>query len=245
MNYLKESFKHHPNSRQLWMMMVPRFLCSRGGGGTVVPYYKSNLSTSSSFTNRKLKIQRVNEKITVQEVTVIDEHGKKLGEKMDLRSALTLSRERRLDLVEVSSISTLHSICKLISPQDRYQKGKKEEKVIKDSRRDMEKEFQVGSNIAEHDLMRQVDYMKSYLEKGYTIKLLVKLRRTNSRIEIATEKQNGIIRQIDASLKDIGKHQDETKSVRGGKALEFMWRPRDKPTMKEQPVHHSFPKVSS
>ena len=51
--------------------------------------------------------------------------------------------ERHRDLIEVSSLSTSHSICKLITPQERYEKEKKLEKLMKHAHRDMGKEFRM------------------------------------------------------------------------------------------------------
>jgi translation initiation factor IF-3 len=226
--------------KSLWNMN--RWIMFQG----VVPFrWISSSSSSLSTTTRptamvmkttssgkKMKFQRINEQILVNEVTVIDEQGKRIGDKVDLSTALALARERHRDLVEVSSLSPSHSVCKLITPQERYEKEKKMEKLLKRSYRDMGKEFRLGSNIAEYDLARQLEHMKSYLEKGYTIKLLVNLRRTtSSKMETAIDKQSHVVREADKSLGEIGRRQEEEpKSVRGGRALEIVWRPRDKST---------------
>ena len=69
--------------------------------------------------------------------------------------------------------------------------------------------------------------MKSYLEKGYTVKLLVNLRRSNSKNEKAVDKQSHVINEVDQSLHEIARRQEEEpKSVRGGRALEIIWRPK-------------------
>jgi translation initiation factor IF-3 len=197
-------------------------------------------STSLGSTERsdrnKPRIQRINEKIGAKEVTVIDEHGKKVSDNMKLKVAIEMAQQRNMDLVEVSSTSD-RSICKFISSKERYEKDKKVEKLRKEALRCMEKEFQFGSNIADYDLMMRLERVKAYLEKGYTMKLFVNLRRTSSNPEIAKDKQAHVLEKIEETLKSVGQTMNEPRSARGGRALEVIWRLKSKTA--KSPSHPS------
>jgi translation initiation factor IF-3 len=182
----------------------------------------------------KPRVPRINGQIRARDVTVIDEHGKRVSDKMGLGAAIDMAKQRHMDLVEVSSISKPHPICKFMSSHERYEKGKKAEKLRKELQRDMEKEFRLGSNIEDYDLTMRIQRMKFYLEKGYALKLLVNLRRAASKLEKSVDKQSHVLHKIEEELKSAGRTLGEPKPARGGRALEVIWRSKSKPIKPEK-----------
>lgn len=117
---------------------------------------------------------RVNYQIRVPKVLLIDDEGNTLGE-TDTSKAMLLAQEKGLDLVEVSPNSN-PPVAKVIDfGKFKYELEKKQTKNKIKSRSGEIKEIQLGTKTDEHDFNTKIEKAKKFLEKGYKIRLTVKM----------------------------------------------------------------------
>lgn len=107
------------------------------------------------------------------EVRVIDETGKQLGV-MATSQALTLARERGLDLIEVSA-KTVPPVCK-IGDFGKFQYQKEKQGRGHKPHRVEVKGVQLGFNIAKHDLEVKVAQAQKFLDKGDRVRVMIVLK---------------------------------------------------------------------
>ena len=100
------------------------------------------------------KEYRINERIRIPEVRVVDERGEQLGV-MPTRQALILSQERGLDLVEVAPAGK-PPVCRLMDyGKFRYEATRREREARKTQRANSNnevREVRMQTRIGDHDL---------------------------------------------------------------------------------------------
>ena len=117
----------------------------------------------------------MNERIRVREVRVIDEDGGQLGV-MPIQQALSLARERNLDLVEVAPNAT-PPVCRLMDyGRFKYEQTKKEREAKKHQRLTEIKEIRLRPKIDEHDLEVKSRKAQQFIEEGDKVKVTVLFR---------------------------------------------------------------------
>ncbi|HEX5502745.1 MAG TPA: translation initiation factor IF-3 [Thermomicrobiales bacterium] len=118
---------------------------------------------------------RVNERIRIREVRLIDEDGQQLGI-MPTVQALGLARERGLDLVEVAP-NAAPPVCRIMDyGKARYEQSRKERESRKHSKAITVKELRMEPRIDEHDLVTKGKRAQTFLEDGDKVKLTVTFR---------------------------------------------------------------------
>lgn len=148
-------------------------------------YFKANKS-----------IYRVNEKIRMPEVKVINEEGKLVGI-MDTQEALKLAQEKGLDLVEVFPKSR-PPVCKILDyGQFQYQQSRKAQDQKTNVKKIETKGIRISYKIGKHDLeFRKVQAIK-FLNKGAKVKIEMILRGRERRFaNDAREKVNEFIKSL-------------------------------------------------
>ncbi len=118
---------------------------------------------------------RVNERIRIREVRLIDEEGTQVGI-VPTRDALEMARERGLDLVEVAP-NAIPPVCRLMDyGKFRYEQSRKE----RESRRNQHvvelKEVRIRPKIDDHDLETKGRQAAKFLDAGDKVKLTVLFR---------------------------------------------------------------------
>jgi translation initiation factor IF-3 len=118
---------------------------------------------------------RVNERIRIREVRLIDEAGEQVGI-IATRDALEMARERGLDLVEVAP-NAVPPVCRLMDyGKFRYEQSRKE----RESRRNQHvielKEVRIRPKIDDHDLETKGRQAAKFLDAGDKVKLTVLFR---------------------------------------------------------------------
>lgn len=141
---------------------------------------------------------RVNDRIRVREVRVIDEDGEQVGV-IQTRDALEMARERGLDLVEVAP-NAIPPVCRLMDyGRFRYEQSRKE----RDSRRNQHvvdlKELRIQPKIGGHDLETKGRQAAKFLNAGDKVKFTVRFRgREMAHPEIG----RGLLEELSTMLKD-------------------------------------------
>src|SRR3954469_18530516 len=150
--------------------------------------------------NQSKDEHRLNERIRVPQVRLIDEKGEQVGV-VPTFEALQMARERGLDLMEVSANSS-PPVCKIVDyGKFKYEKKKKEHEAKKKQTVIKVKEVQLRPQTEEHDLNYKFKNIRTFLEEGDKAKITIMFRGR----EITYVDQGfKIMNQLIDRIKDIG-----------------------------------------
>ncbi|MEI8093220.1 MAG: translation initiation factor IF-3 [Spirochaetales bacterium] len=117
---------------------------------------------------------RVNEKIRVKEVRLIEGEGEQRV--VSIMDALQMAREQNLDLVEVAP-NSVPPVCKIMD----FGKFKfEQEKKLRDAKKNQKvvqlKEVRMQPKIEKHDIEFKVKHILEFLGEGDKIKVTVRFR---------------------------------------------------------------------
>ena len=118
---------------------------------------------------------RVNERIRVREVRVIDETGQQLGI-MPPQQALTIARQKGLDLVEVSA-TAVPPVCRIMDyGRYQYMEQKRARQAKKHQRTIEIKEIKFRPKVDEHDYQFKKKHIERFIADGDKVKATVFFR---------------------------------------------------------------------
>lgn len=145
---------------------------------------------------------RKNRAIRAASVRVVDdESGEQLGV-MSLANALRIAQERELDLVEVAP-DAQPPVCKLMDIGRALYRLKKQRQAARKNRAPMQmKEMHFRPNIGEHDVDHKLRRVREFLDKRYTVRLVVRLpnpKRYPDALPVGQRRLADIVEQ----LKDV------------------------------------------
>lgn len=181
---------------------------------------------------------RVNERIRVREVRLIDDEGQQVGV-IHTRDALEMARERGLDLVEVAP-NAVPPVCRLMDyGKFRYEQSRKERDSRKSQHVTRLKEVRVEPKIGGHDLETKGRQAAKFLDAGDKVKLSVLFRgRSITHPELGRD----LLEQLQEQLRDHGSVEQSPRME--GRTMTMHMAPlRTKATSgsgdrrEEQPVH--------
>ena len=153
---------------------------------------------------------RINNRINVSEVRVIDDEGGQLGV-LKTSDALKLADEKGLDLVEVAPTAK-PPVCKLMDyGKFKYKEQKKETEAKKKRTENTTKEIRMRYRTGEGDLKTKLNKARGFLESGDKVKFSMRFHgREAMYVPLGVEKFNAVIEE----LKDIAE-VDERSPARG------------------------------
>ena len=118
---------------------------------------------------------RVNERIRVPRVLVVDEEGAKLGEFLT-EDALAMAREKGLDLVEVAPLAR-PPVCRITDfGKLKYEKKKKDAETRRKQVIVEVKEIKLRPKTDDHDMDVKERAIRRFLEDGDKVKVTVRFR---------------------------------------------------------------------
>src|SRR5437667_1052731 len=118
---------------------------------------------------------RMNERIRIREVRVIDEDGTQLGI-MPTREALDLARSKGLDLIEVSPTAN-PPVCRIMDyGKFKYDEAKKKKEATKKSKTTEIKGIRLRPGTDEHDISFKVRDAQRFLEEGDKVQVTLIFR---------------------------------------------------------------------
>ena len=127
---------------------------------------------ATSVSNRAL---RVNERIRIPQIRLIDENGEQVGV-MVPRDALKLARERGLDLVEISPTAQ-PPVCKIMDyGKYLYELNKKLHEQRKHQKGTRLKEVKLRPRTDAHDYEFKKNHVIRFLEEGDKVRLVMLFR---------------------------------------------------------------------
>lgn len=105
---------------------------------------------------------------------LIDENSKPVGE-VDIRQALDMATQSGLDLVEIGPNAN-PPVCKILDyGKFKYEQEKKQQKNKVKSHAGEIKEIRFSVKTDEHDFNTKISRAKEFIEKGYKLRVTVKL----------------------------------------------------------------------
>lgn len=143
---------------------------------------------------------RVNERIRIPRVLLIDETGQKLGE-MRTEEAMSLARERSLDLVEVAP-NARPPVCKLADyGKMKYEKKKRDAAARRRQHHVTTKEIKLRPKTDDHDMGVKIRAAHKFLLEGNKVKITVRFRgREHAHREIGVAQ----CMKVAESVADVG-----------------------------------------
>lgn len=116
---------------------------------------------------------RINERIRIPQIRVINEDGKMLGV-MSPKEALAIAKQYGLDLVEVVA-NARPPVCKIIEyGKYKYEQSKKQ--TTTPSKKSKFKEIKFHPRIDEHDYQTKLKKICEFLSKGSQVRVAVEFR---------------------------------------------------------------------
>ena len=145
-----------------------------------------------------MNTKKVNRQINTNRVMVIGFEGEQLGE-MPTNIAVSKAQHQGYDLVEVSPNSN-PPVCKIMD-YGKYQfDQKKKLKKNKSKSKVHLKEIRMNTVISEHDMGTKLNQCCKFLNKGYKVKLAV---RVNDRLRNDETKGFTMVNTITEALKEL------------------------------------------
>lgn len=165
-------------------------------GGVPRPRSQSR-SRFQEFNNEE---HRLNERIRVPEIRLIDENGGQVGI-VKTADALRMAKDKGLDLMEVAPNSR-PPVCKITDyGKFKYEKKKKEHAAKKKQVIMKVKEIQLRPSTDKHDLDFKVRNLRSFLEDGDKAKITILFR--GREITHAKDVGKKIVDEVLEQVKDI------------------------------------------
>jgi translation initiation factor IF-3 len=163
------------------------------------PVFPRSKFTRGSTLNHNKDEHRLNERIRVPQVRLIDENGGQVGI-VSIQEALSLAHARGLDLMEISP-NAQPPVCKICDyGKFKYEKKKKEQQAKKNQTTIKVKEIQLRPQTEEHDLDYKFKNVRHFLEDGDKAKVTIMFRGR----EVAyTDQGFKLMNQLIELVKDI------------------------------------------
>lgn len=164
---------------------------------------------------------RINERIRVREVLVIDENDQKLGV-IPTFQALQQARDAGLDLVEVAPNSN-PPVCRILDyGKFKYEQNKKEREAHKHQKQSVVREVRFKSKIGQHDLDFKTKVIGKLLAAGDKVKVSVLFR---GREIVHPEIGRGLLERVQRSIGEQGLGQPEKQIGMEGRFMTMILAP--------------------
>ena len=175
---------------------------------------------------------RINDRIRVPRVKVVDENGVMLGE-MPTLQALQIARERGYDLVEVAA-EARPPVCKLLDyGKYKYEQKKKQNKSKSKQHVQQVKEVRLRPLTGEHDLLTKLKKAQEMLLEGDKVLITIFFR---GREQAHKEHGRAMMERIKKELDEVAKIEHEVSMTGPRMQMTFLPKPGAKaPKAKDAP----------
>ncbi len=161
---------------------------------------------------------RVNEEITAENVRLVSDEGEPVV--ISLSAALTIAREKNLDLVELAVNQELPVVRIIDYSKFKFDQIKKAKEAKKKQKVIHIKEIKMRPAIDDNDFTHKVNRAKDFLEKGDKVKFTLMFR---GREMVHPELGFEVMEKIQEVLKDIG--VIEKKPIQEGRNITMYMMP--------------------
>ena len=180
---------------------------------------------------------RINERIGVREVRLVDEDGKQIGV-IETKQALEMAQERDLDLVEVAPDSRPPVARLLDYSKYKYEQEQKAKQARKHQQQINVREIKLRPKIADHDYMTKKGHVERFLKQGDKVKVTIMFR---GREQAHPERGRNLLQRLFEDLDGLG--VIEQNPLQEGRNMHMLLAPskealkeRDKAKTGEQPA---------
>jgi translation initiation factor IF-3 len=150
---------------------------------------------------------RVNQRIRVPEIRLIDMDGGQIGI-VPTKEALRMAEEKGYDLVEISP-SAKPPVCKIMDyGKYKYEQSKKEKDAKKKQHVIHLKEMHFTPKTEEHDYQFKMKHVRYFLEEGSKVKIVIQFR---GRELVHREFGASLMKRIAKDLEDLGMPEQREK----------------------------------
>jgi translation initiation factor IF-3 len=143
---------------------------------------------------------RINERIRVPEVRLIDENGEQIGV-MKTDQALEYARERDLDLVEIAAEARPPVTRVLDYSKYKYEQEQKKKAARKHQQQVTIREMKLRPKIATHDYETKKGHILRFLKQGQKVKVTIMFR---GREMAHPERGEALLRKVADELAEFG-----------------------------------------
>jgi translation initiation factor IF-3 len=143
---------------------------------------------------------RINERIGVREVRLVDEDGKQIGV-IDTKEALQMAQERDLDLVEVAPDSRPPVARLLDYSKYKYEQEQKAKAARKHQQQINVREIKLRPKIADHDYRTKKGHVERFLKGGDKVKVTIMFR---GREQAHPERGRALLQRLFDDLDGLG-----------------------------------------
>jgi translation initiation factor IF-3 len=151
---------------------------------------------------------RVNERIRIREVRLIDQHGKQIGI-VSTADAMQMAKDAEMDLVEVAP-QARPPVCKIMDfGKFKYEQRKKSQASRKKMHQVKVKEVRLRPKIETHDLEVKLKRARQFLDQGD--KVLVNMLFRGREMQLMKMHAPALLRRFAAQLEDIAKIEREPR----------------------------------
>ena len=163
---------------------------------------------------------RINERIRVPEVRLIDENGQQVGI-MRTQEALRQAQERDLDLVEVAP-DAKPPVCRILDySKYKYEQAQKQKAARKHQQQINVREIKFRPKIAQHDYDTKKGHVERFLRGGDKVKITVMFRgREQSRPEMGYR----LLQRLAGDVSELGVVESNPKQ--DGRNMTMMLAPQ-------------------
>jgi translation initiation factor IF-3 len=157
---------------------------------------------------------RINERIKVPKVLVINNEGENIGE-ISTSQALEMAKKTELDLVEVSP-NAIPPVCRIMNYSKYVYEQNKKMRKNKASRAKDLKEFRFSVVIDKGDIDTRVRRARKFLEKGHLVKITIIRRGRQLR-----EQMNEVFSEILTNFDEYSTIEPEPKRLSNSISITF------------------------
>jgi len=153
-----------------------------------------------------MKYYRLNNRIRVPQVRLIDETGKFLNV-VNVEEALSLARSKGLDLVEINPKENPPIVKIMDFGQFRYEETKKEKDKNKNVKKRGLKTIRLSLRTGKHDLEIKVGQASKFFQEGHKVRFEMLLRGRERAHQDLAEK---VFQDLTAALNEVAKIEQPT-----------------------------------
>jgi translation initiation factor IF-3 len=158
--------------------------------------------------SREADQPRINERIRIREVRLIDQDGKQIGI-VSTADALQMAKDVEMDLVEVAP-QARPPVCKIMDfGKFKYEQRKKTQASKKKMHQVKVKEVRLRPKIEAHDLEVKLKRARQFLEQGD--KVLVNMLFRGREMQLMRMHAPDLMKRFAAQLEDIAKIEREPR----------------------------------
>jgi translation initiation factor IF-3 len=166
---------------------------------------------------------RINERIRVSEVRLIDEDGSQIGV-IKTDQALTMAQERDLDLVEVAPDSRPPVARLLDYSKYKYEQEQKAKAARKHQQQVNVREIKLRPKIADHDYMTKKGHVERFLNGGDKVKVTIMFR---GREQAHPERGRALLERLFEDVSELA--TIESNPQQEGRNMHMMLAPQRSP----------------